>query len=391
MNVEENDVMRLLFDRSPDPVLLIQDEQFVDCNDAAVNIMKAEGRKHLLNVRPSEISPQNQPDGRLSSEKASDLIQTAIQTGGQHFEWVHVNLNGDEFWVEVALTLLEIDGKPTIYTVWRDISDRKQAESESRRNREMFKALFEKSPDSILVIRDGSFVYCNDAAVQTLRAESIEQVMNTKPADLSPEFQPDGRLSSEKAPEMIQNAIDSGANHFEWVHIRLDGEEFWVEVALTLADIEGDPLVYSVWRDISARKDAERRLQEHVNQLSNPVIKLWDEIVLLPIVGVLDTARSQKMIDSVLDAVVRENARVVILDVTGMAEIDTAVARHIMQTVGAAHILGAEVIITGFRPASAQTLAQLGVDFASIHTRGSLRDGVDDALSFVGYRVVNDR
>ncbi len=142
-----------------------------------------------------------------------------------------------------------------------------------------------------------------------------------------------------------------------------------------------------------AAEEAEKAREEIAAQaeimmeMSTPVIKLWNGVVLTPLIGILDTDRSAQMTERVLDAIVENEARVVILDVTGVAVIDTSVARHIISTVDAARILGAEVIITGFSPEAAQTLSQLGVDFKSLRTRGSLAAGLREAMHAVGIRL----
>ena len=276
------------------------------------------------------------------------------------------------------------------YSSVRDITDRKKAEDEIRRSQERFETLFEHSPDPIMLIVDGRYVDCNQAALDMLGADNKSIIRNTDPADISPEYQPDGKRSSDKTGELIGLTLEKGRLQFEWVHLRLNGEEFWVEVALSVVDLDGQQAIYTVWRDIAERKEAEQRIKEQaeaISELSTPVVKLWDEVILLPIVGMMDTERSQQMTERVLTSVVQDEARVVILDVTGVAVIDTAVARHLLQTVNAVRILGAEVVITGFSPASAQTLAQLGVDFSELKTRGSLRAGVEEALTIVGRQV----
>ena len=124
-----------------------------------------------------------------------------------------------------------------------------------------------------------------------------------------------------------------------------------------------------------------------INELSTPVIRVWDGILLLPMVGSIDTTRSQQMTERLLDAIVTDNAVVAILDVTGVSTIDTSVARHVMSIVDAAKILGAEVILTGFRPDAAQTLAQLGIDFSSLQTAGALQNGITLAFDKVGMKI----
>ena len=124
-----------------------------------------------------------------------------------------------------------------------------------------------------------------------------------------------------------------------------------------------------------------------INELSTPVIRMWDGILLLPMVGAIDTVRSQQMTERLLEAIVEGNAMVAILDVTGVPTIDTSVARHIMSIVDASKILGADVILTGFRPDAAQTLAQLGVDFSALQTAGSLQNGITLSFEKIGMRV----
>jgi PAS domain S-box-containing protein len=119
---------RMLFEHSADPSLLISGNRFVDCNQATVNMLRAATREDILNTYPSKWSPEFQPDGRRSPEKADEMIALAVRNGSHCFEWLHRRTDGELFPAEVTLTLIEESGETVLHTVWRDITERKQRE-----------------------------------------------------------------------------------------------------------------------------------------------------------------------------------------------------------------------------------------------------------------------
>lgn len=146
-----------------------------------------------------------------------------------------------------------------------EIAERKQAESALRESEEKYRILFRDSPDAYLILVNGVFTDCNRATETMLRGERT-QIVGLPPGRLSPEFQPDGRLSSESAEEKIRSAFQSGSCHFEWVHRRLDGSDFFVEVSLAPMTLKGKTALFTTWRDISERKRVE---QEKETALAN--------------------------------------------------------------------------------------------------------------------------
>ena len=120
---------------------------------------------------------------------------------------------------------------------------------------------------------------------------------------------------------------------------------------------------------------------------STPVVSIWEGMLLMPLMGIIDTQRAQQVIETLLDAIVRTESRVAILDLTAVPAFDTRVAQHIIKTISAAKMLGAEVIVTGISPDAAQTLTKLGVDLSVLDVRGGLVSGVTAAFEKLGQEV----
>lgn len=138
---------------------------------------------------------------------------------------------------------------------------------------------------------------------------------------------------------------------------------------------------------IESREQIIARQQQELMELSTPVVKLWDEILALPLIGTLDSSRAQVVTESLLEEIVRTGASIAIIDITGVPTVDTLVAQHLLKTIAAAKLMGAECIISGIRPQIAQTIVHLGVDLGPVVTKSSISDAFTTALKRVGYGI----
>ena len=131
------------------------------------------------------------------------------------------------------------------------------------------------------------------------------------------------------------------------------------------------------------------RQQEEMLELSTPVVKLWDGILALPMIGTLDSARTQVVMETLLQRIVESGSEVAIIDITGVPTVDTLVAQHLLKTITAARLMGAECIISGIRPQIAATIVHLGVDLSAVLTKATLADAFAVALGQKGLVVRN--
>jgi PAS domain S-box-containing protein len=143
----------------------------------------------------------------------------------------------------------------------QDVTSLKQIEQELAESKEAFETIFEYSSDGTLLVEDGKFTACNQAIVDMMGARNKAEFLNVHPSELSPEYQPDGERSFDKANRMIEICLDKGQNHFEWVHRRLNGELFWAEVLATRLFIHGKDVIHVSWRDITERKELADQLE----------------------------------------------------------------------------------------------------------------------------------
>jgi rsbT co-antagonist protein RsbR len=177
--------------------------------------------------------------------------------------------------------------------------------------------------------------------------------------------------------ELIRNHLDAEITDAAQAHEAFDSVQriVFFDVALAIDTY------------IAANLEALGRHQAAIRELSTPVIRVHDRVLLLPLVGAIDSHRAQQVMESVLSHVVESQARCIIIDIAGVPVVDTRVADHLLKTAAAVRLLGAEVILTGITAQVARTMVQLGLDVSSMHTVSRLSDGIELALSMIGKAI----
>jgi rsbT co-antagonist protein RsbR len=146
--------------------------------------------------------------------------------------------------------------------------------------------------------------------------------------------------------------------------------------------------MFTIDSAVEFRDQVIGRQQQEMLELSTPVVKLWDGVLALPLIGTLDSARTQVVMESLLSAIVETNSQIAIIDITGVPTVDTLVAQHLIKTITAARLMGADCYLSGIRPAIAQTIVHLGIDLVDVQTKAKLADAFAMALSRMGKAVV---
>jgi rsbT co-antagonist protein RsbR len=168
-----------------------------------------------------------------------------------------------------------------------------------------------------------------------------------------------------------------------------DAERLFEEIA-TASELLDKLGLYTTEVHQREREAVISRQQLEMIELSTPVVKLWDGIVALPLIGTLDSARTNVVMESLLQQIVQTGSEIAIIDITGVPTVDTQVAQHLLKTVAAARLMGADCIISGIRAQIAQTIVHLGIDLTTVTTKATMAEALRSALGRTGFRVVRE-
>ncbi|HCU96179.1 MAG TPA: PAS domain S-box protein [Actinobacteria bacterium] len=346
------------------------------------------GAQALKGYTAQEIIGQPVSVFYTAEDQAAGLAQRELDmagdTGRFEVEGWRVRKDGGRFWASVILTPIRAhDGKLAGYVkVTRDISERRNTD-------DMFRGLLESAPEAMLLVGpDGRIVLANRQAEHLfgfgrdeLTATEVERLMPARFRERHPGHRAGFFAAAEPRP-MGMGLELSGQ--------RRDGSEFPVEISLSPVQTDRGALVAAAIRDVTERRATELRLErqrDEILELSTPVIRVWDKVLALPIIGTLDSGRAARLTEGLLEKIAETQAEVIILELSGVPTIDTQVAQHLLKTVQAAALMGAVSIMSGMRPEIAQAMVHLGIDMGQIRSRSTLRDALQLAMQTVRGRA----
>ena len=243
--------------------------------------------------------------------------------------------------------------------------------------------------------KDADLVYrgCNQHFASDLGLASASAIIGKSDADLP--WRPE-EVESFRAIDRRVIESNTPEHDVDETTIHADGTQEWFEThKIPLRDQDGEVVgVLGTYANITARRHAEEAIRQSaiqqeiiaaqqvaLRELSTPLIPIMDGVVAMPLIGAIDSARAQQIMETLLEGIGEQHASIAILDITGVRVVDTQVANALIRTAQAAQLLGARVILTGITPQVAQTLVQLGVDLRSVTTRSTLQSGIAYALA----------
>jgi len=380
---EELHIFRAMIENSPDAIGMVR-------ADGTLTYVNPAFRKQLA---MDEIPPNYMITDIISHEDRehvmNDILPNLVQDGSWLGELTYLRMDGSTFpaWVS-SFVIWGEDKKPRYLVAFiRDVSDQQRQQERQRASEDRLRAIVEKLPVGVCITNQQHlFEYVNPTYCQ-IYGYTSEELIGQPFTIVVPEE------NRQWANEMHDKFMHEGAEiRGEWHVVRKDGEPLTVLAdAAAIIGNDGRPQKATFVIDISPLKRSEQErqlLQEQVieaqraalRELSAPLLPISDHVVILPLIGSVDTQRVQQIMETLLEGVAYYRADIAILDITGVAVVDTQVANALLHAAQAVQLLGAQVVLTGIGPAMAQTLVHLGADLSGIVTQGSLQSGIAYAM-----------
>jgi len=273
-SVRENErKYRTIFESASDAIFVMKDEKFIDCNEKTLKIFDC-SRDEIIDNPPWKFSPEEQPDGTSSREKAREKMNAALADEPQFFKWTHATLDGTPIPTEVNLSSYKIDGDKYLMAIVRDITDRKEVEEELKRvneemvkSRERYRSYFEKLGDAIFITKAGGE---NHGRILDVNSTAVEQTGYSREELLGMNIEDDLAIAPHRLGKHMEDdvSLDDGEMiNFTEKKKKKDGTEYWTEVVVTPVDYEGKSAALSINRDITERKRSQEALHEERTKL----------------------------------------------------------------------------------------------------------------------------
>lgn len=272
----------------------------------------------------------------------------------------------------------------------QDKSDKKQFGNNTQIDGNLALKVLEQIPTPVMAVdRDFKLIFMNRAGCQFL-GKKFEEIKGSYCYSVF------NSVHCQTPECRMKQVMEGGGSCTVRNEMKINERTVHIEyTAASLKDDDGNiigGLEYIL--DITERVRQEQKLREQsrtIMEISTPAIKLWDRIVVLPVVGVVDSVRAQQMMNTMLQKISETSSKVIILDIQGVAAVDTAVANHLIKIAKATKLMGCRCIISGISPAVAQTLVQLGIDLGEITTNSTLEDALSDAFTLLKFEVIRKK
>lgn len=251
---------RALFEHAGDAIVIIEDEQIIDCNELTLELFGVT-RSDIMSIPTADFFPSTQPNGQDSREFFSDRIDASRAGKVQIFEWTGNKVDGAELSIEVHMSSFMIGERVYTQAIVRDITQRKRLEDALRLSEEQYRGLFESAGDGILIMQGERVLDCNERVLE-LYGISREALLNLSNYSLSPPRQPNGQDSQEFFAQRIAALQSENPQIFQWIGKKLDGTPIETEVTLTTFMLDGKPCTQSIIRDTTRRRQLEDALRD---------------------------------------------------------------------------------------------------------------------------------
>jgi len=307
------------------------------------------------------------------------------------FEEPQTKPDGSQLWLKTSKVPLH-DQYGQVFGVlgtYEDITQRKRAEGELHRSRQMLQLVLDTIPQRVFwKDRNLTFLGCNKPFASDLGLDDPSDIVGKDDFDLG--LSEVTRQQCEYERLVIEN--DAPKLDFEESLITPGGRQVWLRTSrVPLHDHQGKAMGILVsFEDITERKRSEEIISQQAREIleiSTPVVQLWEGVLAVPLIGMLDSERTQQITERLLYRIVETDSPIAIIDLTGVPMVDTQTGRHLIDTIAAVKLLGTKTLLTGIRPEIAQTLVRLGIDLTGIVTRSSLSSGLRYALDALDLEI----